>query len=43
MPDSSCFSVLQATESWAGPGNEVRLNFMFFCTASDGKLGRARE
>ena len=23
FPSSPCFSVLQATESWAGPGNEA--------------------
>ena len=24
----ACFSILQATESWAGPGNEARYTFL---------------
>ena len=28
IQDSPCFSVLQATESWVGPGNETRSDLM---------------
>ena len=31
----SCFSILQATESWAGPGNEARIKVLCWIMLSD--------